>query len=353
MILMNLSASLSLSAALLLSTSFAAHAGKITLSAVGDIMLAGSGAATFARAGYQYPFAATSHELQRADISIGNLEAPLATGGNEFTDKKFRFKVNPKAAGALKKAGFSVLTLANNHIMDFGSRGLQETLEHLDRHAISYAGAGGDIEAARKPALLERNGKKVAFLSYSLTHPVEFFAGVDRAGTAPGYSRYFREDIRKARSSADYVVVSFHWGAERAVHPKPYQTETARRAVDAGADLVIGHHPHVLQGVERYRGGLILYSLGNFAFGSLSRHADASVMARVVLDGGVREVELIPLNVRNTEVRFQPNFLKGKRGREVISRINLLSRQWNTKIVFEGGRYLVKPDKPGLGQAVR
>lgn len=350
---MSLSAILSLSAVLLLSTSFAAHAGKITLSAVGDIMLAGSGAATFARAGFQYPFAATSHELRRADISIGNLEAPLATGGDEFTDKKFRFKVNPKAAGALKKAGFSVLTLANNHIMDFGSRGLRETLESLDRHAVSYAGAGEDIEAARRPALLERNGKKVAFLSYSLTQPVEFFAGVDRAGTAPGYPRFFREDIRKARSFADYVVVSFHWGEERAVHPKTYQTEAARRAVDAGADLVIGHHPHVLQGVERYRGGLILYSLGNFAFGSLSRHADTSVMARVVLDGGVREVELIPLNVRNTEVRFQPNFLKGKRAREVISRLNALSRQWRTKIVSEGGRYLVKPDPPGPGQAVR
>lgn len=350
---MKLCAILSISTALLLSTSAATHAARITLSAVGDIMLAGSGAATFARAGFDYPFAATSRELRRADIAMGNLEAPLTSGGKEFTGKQFRFRVNPKAAVALSRAGFSVLTLANNHIMDFGAEGLGETLETLKRHGIVFAGAGANIGEARRPAMLERNGGKVAFLSYSLTQPLEFFAGDRSAGTAPGWSRYFQEDIRRARSCSDYVVVSFHWGAERAVHPRPYQVEAARRAIDAGADLVIGHHPHVLQGVERYRGGIILYSLGNFAFGSLSRHADSSVMARIVLDGGVREVELIPLNVRNSEVRFQPSILRGTKGHEVISRLNRLSRQWNTSIVAEGGRYLVKPAAPVPSSSIR
>jgi poly-gamma-glutamate synthesis protein (capsule biosynthesis protein) len=122
--------------------------------------------------------------------------------------------------------------------------------------------------------------------------------------------------------------------------------DAGRRAIDAGADLVIGHHPHVLQGVERYRRGLILYSLGNFAFGSMSRQADTSILARITLDGTVREAELIPLNVLNTQVRFQPGILKGTRGRAVISRLNELSRCWNTEIVSEGERYLVKLD-PG------
>jgi len=343
---MNLCAILTIFAAVLLASPMTAQAARITLSAVGDIMLAGSGASTFARSGYDYPFAATSRDLRVSDISMGNLEAPLAAGGTEFVGKKFRFKVDPKAAGALSKAGFSVLTLANNHIMDYGAAGLRETIAALDRHGISHAGAGATIEAARRPALLERNGGKVAFLSYSLTQPLEFFAGAGSAGTAPGWSRFFREDIRRARSTADYVVVSFHWGAERAVYPKSYQVEAARRAVDAGADLVIGHHPHVLQGVERYRGGVILYSLGNFAFGSLSRHADSSVMARVVLEEGVREVELIPLNVRNSQVRYQPAILRGKKGQSVIARLNQLSRQWNTRIVAEGGRYLVKSEVP-------
>jgi poly-gamma-glutamate synthesis protein (capsule biosynthesis protein) len=339
--------------ALLLAVPHFAGAEKIVLTAVGDIMLAGSGVATFAKKGYEYPFVATGLELRRSDIAIGNLEAPLARRGTEFTGKKFRFKASPKAAAALRTAGFSVVTLANNHIMDFGLVGLQETMENLASEKIVFAGAGENLAAARRPALVERKGKKIAFLAYSLTQPLEFFADGNRAGTAPGYARLFREDIRQAKYIADYVVVSFHWGAELASFPKSYQVDAGRRAIDAGADLVIGHHPHVLQGVERYRRGLILYSLGNFAFGSMSRQADTSILARITLDGTVREAELIPLNVLNTQVRFQPGILKGTRGRAVISRLNELSRSWNTEIVSEGERYLVKLDPADHRPVVR
>jgi poly-gamma-glutamate synthesis protein (capsule biosynthesis protein) len=330
-----------------------AGAEKIIVTAVGDIMLAGSGTSTFAKRGYDYPFSATGIELRRADITLGNLEAPLTGGGAEFTGKKFRFKASPKAAAALRASGFSVVTLANNHIMDFGTVGLQETLGNLASEKILHAGAGENLDAARRPALVERKGKKIAFLAYSLTQPLDFFAAENRAGTAPGYARFFREDIRKAKSAADYVVVSFHWGAERATFPKAYQVEAARRAIDAGADLIIGHHPHVLQGIERYRGGLILYSLGNFAFGSMSNHANTSVIARITLDGAVREAEFIPLNVLNSQVRFKPLLLKGARGRAVICRLNELSRSWNTEIVADGERYLVKMNPDDRRPAVR
>jgi poly-gamma-glutamate synthesis protein (capsule biosynthesis protein) len=330
-----------------------AGAEKIILTAVGDIMLAGSGTSTFAKRGYDYPFSATGIELRRADITIGNLEAPLTARGTEFTGKKFRFKASPKAAAALRASGFSVVTLANNHIMDFGTVGLQETLGNLASEKILHAGAGENLAAARRPAVMERKGKKIAFLAYSLTQPLEYFAGENHAGTAPGYARFFREDIRQAKSAADYVVVSFHWGAELAVFPKSYQVDAARRAIDAGADLIIGHHPHVLQGVERYRGGLILYSLGNFAFGSMSSHADASVIARITLDGAVREAEFIPLNVLNSQVRFQPSPLRGARGRAIICRLNELSRPWNTVIVTEGERFLVKMNPSDRRSAVR
>lgn len=339
--------------ALLFAVPHAAYAQKIVLTAVGDIMLAGSGTTTFARRGYDYPFSVTGGELRRSDITVGNLEAPLTGRGTEFTGKKYRFKVSPKAAAALRTAGFSVVTLANNHIMDFGETGLRETMKNLASEKILHAGAGENLSAARRPALIERKGKKIAFLAYSLTQPLEYFAGENRAGTAPGYARFFREDIRQAKSAADYVVVSFHWGAELAVFPKSYQVDAARRAIDAGADLIIGHHPHVLQGVERYRGGLILYSLGNYAFGSMSSHADASVIARITLDGAVREAEFIPLNVLNSQVRFRPSPLRGARARAVICRLNDLSRPWNTEIVAEGERYLVKMSSGDRRPAVR
>ncbi|HOP39513.1 MAG TPA: CapA family protein [Geobacteraceae bacterium] len=332
------------SLALFCAASLPAQSGKVVLSVVGDIMLAGSASATLSREGYDYPFAATAHLLHKADIAVGNLEVPLAREGEEFSNKKFRFKADPRAASAIRKAGFTVVTLANNHIMDFGERGLHETMENLRREKILFTGAGGNLAEARKPALVKKKGVSVAFLAYSLTFPIEFYAKHDQPGTAPGCWSMFREDIRKAKSCADYVVVSFHWGAEGADSPKSYQTKVARGAIDAGADVVIGHHPHVLQGIERYRERLILYSLGNYAFGSMSKNAETSVMARIVLEHGVREVELYPLNVLNTEVRFQPTVLEGARGREVVSRLRNLSRQWDTDIVVEGLRYFVRMD---------
>jgi poly-gamma-glutamate capsule biosynthesis protein CapA/YwtB (metallophosphatase superfamily) len=329
----------------ILTASLSIHpalAQEIVVNAVGDIMLAGSGAATFQRRGYDYAFAATADELRKGDIAVGNLEAPIALGGTEFMFKKFRFRADPLSAPALKRAGFSVLTLANNHMMDFGEPALLETLHNLDSNGILSVGAGQSLSAAREKTVLQVKGVKVAFLAYSVTLPVEFFAAADRAGTAPGYPRYCREDITQAKASADYVVVSFHWGIEGADTPHYSQVTTARSAIDAGADIVLGHHPHVLQGIERYKKGIIFYSLGNFAFGSLSPAADRSVIARITLDKGIKAVELVPLNVLNSEVRFQPKPLKGKRGKAVIEHLNLISREMGTVISADGSRYLVR-----------
>lgn len=326
---------------LLLLLPAAASAAPVTVNAVGDIMLAGSGEKTFRRAGYDYPFAATAETLRRADIVIGNLEAPIALSGNEFTTKKFRFRLSPKTASALKNAGFTHLTLANNHILDFGEEGLLQTREALDRQGIAFCGAGKDLAAARQMTITEIKGVRIAFLSYSLVYPEEFFAGRDRAGTAPGYTSLFTADIKAAKATTDYVIVSFHWGGEGLDTPKPYQITSGRRAVDAGADIVIGHHPHILQGVEYYQKGVIFYSLGNFAFGSMSSNAQSSIIARITLDNGIKEVEIIPLNVRNSEVRFQPQILTGPRREAVVNNLQRLSREMGTVISATGGRYLV------------
>lgn len=327
---------------------FQTYAQQIIINAVGDIMLAGSGTGTFTRKGYDYPFTATRLELKVADINIGNLEAPITRHGLEFTGKKFRFKASPNAAASLKRAGFSILTLANNHMMDFGAYGLDETLRHLDRENIHHAGAGVNLASARKPALVTVRDKKIAFLAYSLTLPEEFYAQADRAGTAPGFAPLYVEDIMKAKAFADYVVVSFHWGAEKSVTPKPYQILAAHRSIDAGADLVIGHHPHVLQGIELYKKGVIFYSLGNFAFGCLSSGSDTSVIARIILDNGIREVELIPLNVLNAKVRFQPQVLQGRRGLDVIRHLNVLSRPLGAEIGTDGKRYLLISERSDI-----
>lgn len=313
----------------------------VVINAVGDIMLAGSGEKTYRKHGYDYPFKATREILQQGDILLGNLEAPLTASGDEFTAKRFRFKVSPKAAAALKSAGFTYLSLANNHILDFGTEGLRQTLDILDRSAIIHSGAGADISAARKAAITSVKGVKIALLSYSLTYPEEFFAGTDSAGTAPGYTPFFTVDIEREKKSADCVIVSFHWGGEGLDKPKPYQITAAHRAVDAGADIVIGHHPHVLQGVEHYGNGVIFYSLGNFTFGSISKSSSSSMVARITFAGGVKEVEIIPLNVLNSEVNFQPKPLKGSLADMVAKTVDELSRPMGSRTANINGRHFV------------
>jgi len=326
---------------LLLFIPAAVTAEPLVIHAVGDIMLAGSGEKTYRKLGYDYPFAATREILQRGDIAIGNLESPLASSGVEFTDKKFRFKTEPKAALALKSAGFTHFSLANNHILDFGAEGLRQTLKALDANSIIYSGAGMNLAAARTAGMTAVKGVKVAFLSYSLTYPAEFFAGTEKAGTAPGYASFFTADIMAAKNDADCVIVSFHWGGEGKDTPKPYQVAAAHRAVDAGADIVIGHHPHVLQGIESYNNGVIFYSLGNFAFGSTSKNAAVSMIARVTFDDGIKEIEVIPLNVLNTHVRFQPRLLNGAAADRLVKEIGRLSSGLNNEIAAVNGRYLV------------
>src|SRR5512138_92520 len=144
---------------------------EIVINAVGDIMLAGRGTSSLARTGYAHPFAATAPLLRRGDVTIGNLEAPAAHAGTESRSKRFRFRSDPALVPALQRAGFTTLTLANNHMLDYGPDALLETIAHLERQGLGFAGAGADLAAARKECIRTVNGKRVAVLAYSFTWP--------------------------------------------------------------------------------------------------------------------------------------------------------------------------------------
>jgi len=317
------------------------QAGEIVINAVGDVMLAGKWATAIRTNGYDSPFRRIATELKSGDITIANLESPIARGGSEFTGKRFRFRAEPELAGALKGSGINLVTLANNHTMDFGGQALMETIQNLGNAGIVWIGAGANLAEARKMALYTIKGKKIAFLGYSLTRPVEFFAGRNRPGTAPGFEKIFVEDIRRARQEANHVIVSFHWGAEGMSEIQPYQRTVAHRAIDAGADVIIGHHPHVLRGIERYKAGIVFYSLGNFTFASKGTSADAGVMVRLHFSEGVREAELLPLDILHRRVGFQPQPVSGKQAARIIERLNTLSNPLKTEIENRDGRYLV------------
>ncbi|BAV33656.1 capsule biosynthesis protein [Sulfuricaulis limicola] len=316
-----------------------ASAVELRIAAVGDIMLGGTAAPEMQKYGYDYPFEQTKDILKQAQIVFGNLEGPLTDGGAAGTAKQYVFRSPPdKVAPALARAGFNVVSLANNHTLDYGAEGLEDTRAALDKAGIRHAGAGRNAAEARQPVYMMADGVTVAVLAYSLTFPEEFWAGPDKPGTAFGHEKHVRADVAAARQTADIVVVSFHWGQEGKTELRDYQTQLAHAAIDAGAAAVLGHHPHILQGVERYKDGVILYSLGNFAFGSFSNTATRSAIALLTFrDRQWRELKMVPLNVKNAEVVFQPRPLVGRDAAEVVGQLQQLSQSLGTTLENRDG----------------
>lgn len=309
-----------------------------SIAAVGDIMLGGS-AEPYLDPDPGYAFAATQKLLSGADIAIGNLETALTERDNDWIDKQYRFRNPPAVADALVTAGFDLVSLANNHSMDFGPAGLEDTLAALKRAGVHAHGAGADLAAAREPVIIALpNGLTIAFLAYSNTFPKAFWATPDSPGTAFGRREHLVADVKAARQRADRVVVSFHWGREKMKTLRGYQPMLAHAAIDAGASLVLGHHPHILQGVERYNDGLVLYSLGNFAFGSFSPSAKTSALAQVRLcRQGRVAFRLLPLNVNNFQVYFQPRVMDGAAGRSVLRELQELSEPLGMRLEWRDG----------------
>lgn len=314
----------------------------IVLHGVGDIMLAGIWTADLRKAGYGSHFDGVRQVLYQGDLNIGNMECPIATGGEEFVGKKFRFRAEPEVAAAVRQAGFNVVTLANNHIMDFGAGALRETIANLDATGMLHVGAGENLGQARRAVVVEVKGKRVAFLGYSLTQPIEFFATDTTPGTAPAYEPIVLADVAAIRPLADYVVVSIHWGTEALSETQPHLRVLGKKIIEAGADIILGHHPHVLRGIERHKGGIIFYSLGNFVFASKSTIADVSAIVRITLHpDGRKEAEVLPVDVFNPRVGFTPQMLKGEAAQAVVQRLNTLSQPFGTQIQRAEGRYVI------------
>ncbi len=319
---------------------------ELRIAAVGDIMLGGTAAPEMQKYGYDYPFEQVKTLLQQAQIVFGNLEGPLTDDGTAEQDKKYVFRSPPgKVAPALARAGFNIVSLANNHSLDYGPQGLEDTRAALTQAGIQPVGAGRNEAEARTPVYMKADGVTVAFLAYSLVFPEEFWAGPDKPGTAFGHEQNVRADVAAARHKADIVIVSFHWGQEGKTDLRDYQTLLAHAAIDAGASAVLGHHPHVLQGVERYQDGVIIYSLGNFTFGSYSKSATRSVIALLTFrDKQLRELRLVPIDVDNVEVVFQPKRLYGRDGAEVVAQLQQLSQAHGTVIENRDGSAVLKID---------
>lgn len=277
-------ARLLLMAAVLLAMGYA-QAETLRLIFAGDVMLDDGPGKTIAAGGDPLaPFAAL---LADADYRIGNLECPLATGGRPLANKVFSFRAAPPTLAVLQ-GRFDALALANNHSGDYGKAAFLETLALLDGAGIRRFGGGRNLTEAHAPLWIEHKGLRIAVFSYNEFKPRSFEAAADAPGIAWSEDSQVVADIRAARAAgADLVIPFMHWGWEHEPEPNERQRFLARLMIDAGADVVVGGHPHVTQGAEYYRGRLIVHSLGNFVFdGFESPAARRGWLLRLSVDRG-------------------------------------------------------------------
>jgi len=269
---------------------------------------------------YTYAFARIPW-FKQADLSVINLENPLTTA-SEAREKPFVFKAPPRLVRVLQDGGVDLANIANNHIYDYGAAGLLETMQTLKKAGIRYVGAGADFAQAHRPVIFERKGIRIGFLAYygvrahSESHP----AGENDPGTALRRLRFIRDDVRALRPKVDFLVVIFHWGFEKEHFPRTHQIKFAHRVIDYGADLIVGHHPHVLQGVEKYKGKIIVYSLGNFIFGGLYRTHYQTAVLQVNINARHPQkwaVRFLPVQVDY----WQPRLLTSAQGDSVLKHI--------------------------------
>lgn len=259
----------------------------------GDIML-DEGPGKVVKEGRD-PFAPFAAILDAADIRVGNLECVVATKGSAEQGKPYTFRAHPRTLKFLKRH-FDALGLANNHSGDYGPQAFAEMLDLLNRQKIAYFGGGSNLAQAHTPLLIERKGLKIALLGYNEFFPRSFEADFDKPGIAWSEDEQVLLDIANARTNyhADIVITFMHWGWEHETLSSPRQRQLARLMIDAGADAVVGGHPHVVQDIEQYHGKPIVYSLGNFVFDGFDDQANNT--------GWGLRMELDRQGVRNGQV---------------------------------------------------
>lgn len=290
--------------------------------------------------------------LTRAsDLFVVNLECPFTDKGTKL-QKNFNFRARPELVAGLEAGGVDVVSLANNHLMDYGPEGLFDTLTVLDTARIARFGAGRSLADARTPAIVDVKGVKVAFLGYFFLgdrniEPKEVIATEATPGVAGHFSdtaalkAMLEADVRAAKKKADHVIPFFHWGREGKGQPEPYQVELGRAAIEAGASAVIGSHPHVLQGLELHRGRPIVYSLGNFVFGGNWNPGDkrTALVHLLVTKQAIERVEITPARSDAYPERpCQPYLVEGTAADEVLDHLATLSTKFPATIPALEGR---------------
>lgn len=284
----------------------------ITMIFVGDIMLdRGIEYMIEQHNDWKWPFLKVADELRKADILFGNLESVISDKGTKV-GSIYSLRAEPETIQGLTFAGFDILSLANNHAFDYTAEALKDTFVKLKIAGIDFIGADLNESGAFSPIIKQIKETKIAFLAYTNLGPHVWRAGPDTPGIAwidRSHFEEIQEDIQKAKQESDVLIVSLHAGIEYEIEPNQFQQDFSKMAIEAGADLVIGHHPHVVQAYEKYKDGWVFYSLGNFVFdqGFSEETLQGQIVEVVIENGKIKEV--IPINIKINN-SFQPEIQK-------------------------------------------
>jgi len=316
----------------------------ITIAAIGDLLFDLGPRSLINAHGGAAPLAKVASRLRSADLTIANLETTLSNRGEAVHGKPAHliFNGHPKGILSLTSAGVDLVSLANNHAMDHGRIALADTIAALDKAKIGHVGAGMNTAAAWKPAIVTVKGRRVAYVTATQNVPSYFLPSATRAGVANGHAmKKLLATVRAAHKKSDIVIVSIHWGVEQSFTPNAGQKHDARALIDAGADVVLSHHPHVMQGIDTYKGKLIAYSLGNFLFPYKTVAGRKSFILKFQYGPkGVANITATPVYLGEWG---RPVVQTGASARAILGKLAAISHPMGTHITIKNGIGYIKP----------
>ncbi len=281
-----------------------AHTSLVRFIAVGDIMLDRGTERIAKKEGTFFPFRKIYYIIRRYDLAFCNLESIISKRGRPIR-KPITFEADTEFIQPLKMSGFNVINLSNNHALDFGRNALSDCISRLKKAGFHIVGAGNTLKEAYTPLIVKKNSIKIAFISYCLIP-----TGVPTRENATQIAVFNLDTaisiIHRLRDSVDFIIISLHWGIEYKHHPSKEQKLLAHKLIDAGADIILGHHPHVIQELEFYKNKPIIYSLGNFIFDQKGEERNEAVMFACTLSkkGKINAITLWPIKITGTQPRL-------------------------------------------------
>ena len=300
---------------------------------VGDMMLGRSITNKGSKNNYKNMFSGVSDLWKDSDYVAGNLECVLLDNASDYekNDKEIHINAETKTANVLKENGFTLVSLANNHLADFKAKGVVNTLDTLDKVGLKHVGAGRSLTEAAEYDIQEINGVKIATIAVSDIIPKDFAARDSKAGILTTKTLKYYQAVKDASEKADLVIANIHWGVEYGMTETEAQQQLARNLINWGVDVVIGSHPHVLQPVEKYGDGIIFYSMGNFVFDQgWSRTKDSMVLNYYVDEDGNCSFEITPIRIKDGYPEVTNNAFFKKRTYRTLTK-NLKDSDYEVK----------------------